>query len=261
MQTVVGSAPNGKNYLLLIEFISSSGWTGTNDPFDSYINNALNDELVACKCTSGIGPLSIATTTPFTDATCRRRKPITAFNAYAILIDFYANKGDDVRCYFPEFKIQSGVNVQAEVKVVYKDSYPPDLTGGRVYGSIFRNTTNTLTFSGSSPSMSLSGFNSITESPDFYAATTAVGSSFSGTYTLSGSWSTSYNNIYINYRKAGPVPAFSFCADGSFFSECRVYTGLLNLIVAKLKVATTSFSMSRGSSTIQYPTSQWNASA
>lgn len=58
--------------------------------------------------------LSVTTTTSYVDATCIRRLPVSGgFNAYAILIDVNANPSESVRCYFPEFKIFSGMTVSA----------------------------------------------------------------------------------------------------------------------------------------------------
>ena len=154
--------------------------------------------------------------------------------------------------------------VQAEVKVVYGDSYPHDIDGSREYGSMFRVTTNSLSFSGSSPSMSISTMSSLSESPNFYASSVTVGSGFSSTYQVSGSWGTNYNApyIYLNYRKAGPVPAASFCSDSNIFYECRVYNTQLNLVIAKIKSSSiSSFTMSRGASDIFYPSSQSSESS
>ena len=91
--------------------MSSSGWTGGNDPFATYTNTALDDELIECKCLSGIGPLSISTTSPYIDAKCRRRLPAGSFTAFAILIDHNANANEDIRCFFPEFKIASSMSI------------------------------------------------------------------------------------------------------------------------------------------------------
>ena len=91
-----------------------------------------------------------------------------------------------------------------------------------------------------------------------------MGSTFSSTYTISGSWSNNLNTpyIYINYRKGGPVPAVSLCIDSNIFYECRVYNNLLNLVVARLKsTSINSFSMSRGSMDIFYPSSRWSVSS
>ena len=211
-----------------------------------------------------MGSISISTTSPYTNAVCTRRLPVSGgFNAYAILVDFDANAGQDVKCYFPEFKIYSNLVVQAEFKLVYGDSFPPDLTSNKQYGSVFRTTSNSLSFSGSTPDMS-SGYvttmNSLSESPNFYSATTTVSSTFSSTYTITGTWSIALSTpfIYLNYMKAGPVPAVSFCIDSNIFYECRVYNNRLNLVVAKLKSSASSFSMSRGSMDILYPSSQWS---
>jgi hypothetical protein len=63
----------------------------------------------------------------------------------------------------------------------------------------------------------------------------------------------------VNYKKSGPVPAFSFCSDSNTFYECRVYNTLINVVIAKLKSSSaTSFSFSRGSMDILYPSSQFS---
>ena len=129
---------------------------------------------------------------------------------------------------------------------------------------MFRVTTNSLSFSGSSPSMSLSTMSALSESPNFYASSVTVGSGFSSTYSVSGSWGTNYNSpyVYLNYRKAGPVPAASFCSDSNIFYECRVYNDALNLVIAKIKSSSvSSFTMSRGASDIFYPSSQSSESS
>ena len=145
------------------------------------------------------------------------------------------------------------MNIQVHAKVVYKNSYPPDLTGTRAYASIFASMTNTLSFAGSSPSMSLGSFNALTETPNFYATQVTVGSSLADSYVLATSWTTAYEVVYVDFAKAGPIPVFSFCADGADYSECRVYTGLVNIMVARFRSASTSLTLDRGSQTILYP--------
>lgn len=260
----VGVGSSTTNYLLLAEIIGGTSWTSTNDPFSSYVNTAITEEYIECKCLSAIGTISITTTSPYVDASCQRRLPVSGgFNAYAILIDFNANAGESVRCYFPEFKIFSGMVFSVELKTVYGNSYPPDLTGGNTYGAVYRKTSNQLNFAGSSPTMPASAMSSLSET-SFYPSAVTVGTTFGSTYTVTGTWGAAQNTpyIYINYRKAGPVPATSFCSDSNIFLECRVFTKYLNLIVAKLKsTSTTSFSMSRGSSDIFYPSSQFSDSS
>ncbi len=95
----IGSA--NTNYLLLLEFLTTSGWTSANDPFKSYTNTVNNDEPIDCKCLSGVGPLSSSTTSPLVNAKCRRRLPTATFNNFAILIDSQASLNNDIRCYFP----------------------------------------------------------------------------------------------------------------------------------------------------------------
>lgn len=79
---------------------------------------------------------------------------------------------------------------------------------------MYRKTSNTLNFAGSSPSMTLTGMNSLTET-NFYPSATTIGTTFGSTYSITGSWSGGLTTpyIYVNYRKAGPVPATTFCAD------------------------------------------------
>ena len=129
---------------------------------------------------------------------------------------------------------------------------------------MFRTLSNSLSFSGSHPDMSFSGMNSLSESPNFYASSVNVGSTFGSTYTITGSWSSNLNSpyVYLNYRKAGPVPADSFCSDPNIFYQCRVYSSRLNLVIAQIKSSSiSSFSMSRGASDIFYPSAQSSESA
>lgn len=258
----VGSSTTG--YLLLAEFIGSTSWTGTNDPFSSYVNTANTDESIECLCLSAVTTISITTTSPYVSANCIRRLPVSGgFNAYSILIDFNANVGESVRCYFPEFKIFTGMSFTVELKTIYGNSYPPDLTGGNQYGAVYRKSSSALSFIGSSPTMPGSAMSSLTETA-FYPSAVTVGSTFGSTYTVSGSWGSALSTpiVYINYRKAGPVPATSFCADSNVFLECRVYNNMLCVVVAKLKsTSTTTFSMSRGSMDIFYPSAQFSDSS
>ena len=156
------------------------------------------------------------------------------------------------------------MTIQAEIKTIYGDSYPYDIISNKQYGSMFRVTTNSLSFSGSHPDMSFTSMNSLSESPNFYSSSVNVGSSFTSTYTISGTWSSNLNSpyVYLNYQKSGPVPASSFCSDSNIFSECRAYNNLLNLVVAKIKsTSVSSFSMSRGNMDIFYPNSQYSDSS
>ncbi len=129
----IGSANN--NYLLLAEFIGTSAWTSASDPFRSYTNTAKNKELIECKCISGVGPLSSSTTSPYVDAKCYRRLPgITVgsgtFNNFAIVIDHPARKTHDIKCYFPEFYVSTGMSLNVKFKRIYGDSYPIDIITG-----------------------------------------------------------------------------------------------------------------------------------
>lgn len=53
------------------------------------------------------------------------------------------------------------MSFSVEVKTVYGNSYPPDRTDGKQYGGVFRKTTNTLSFAGSTPSMTLTGLSAL----------------------------------------------------------------------------------------------------
>ena len=255
---------DNQNFLLLAEFQSSGSWTGSSDPFSEYTNTALQDDEIECKCISAIGPLSISTTSPYSNKPCRRRLPTgtAPFNLFSILISHNANEGEDIKCFFPEFKISSGMTLQVKFKLIYGDSYPIDIQSGTGFGSVFSVLSNSISYAGTSPDMS---FNSMTfsESPNFYASAVDVGTTFTGpTYSISGSWSGNRNKpyIYLNYFKAGPIPTLDFCSDSNIYSVCRVYTGLLNLIVAQLKsTSVSSFSMSKGSLDLLYPSSQYTS--
>ena len=159
----------------------------------------------------------------------------------------------------------SGMSFSVEFKLVYGDSYPPELTSASTkYSSVFRVQSNTLTFSGSSPDMTMTGFSSLSESPNFYPSATNVGSEMSSSYTLSGSWGSNLNTpfVYISFRSAGPVPVYSFCSDSNTFLQCRVYTGVVNVMVAQLKsTSANSFSLSNGASVLKYPSSQFSISS
>jgi hypothetical protein len=48
-----------------------------------------------------------------------------------------------------------------ELKVVYGNSYVPDLTNGNQYGSMYRRTSNQLSFPSGNPTMSLSGMSTL----------------------------------------------------------------------------------------------------
>lgn len=67
-----------------------------------------------------MGPLSSSSSSPFLDAKCYRRLPTTlpsspsqTYTNYAILIDHPALKSQDIRCYFPEFMISTGLSMTA----------------------------------------------------------------------------------------------------------------------------------------------------
>lgn len=53
------------------------------------------------------------------------------------------------------------MSFNVELKVIYGNSYPPDLTDGKQYGSVYRTTSNTLSFpSGNANMGSLSSLSS-----------------------------------------------------------------------------------------------------
>ena len=91
-----------------------------------------------------------------------------------------------------------------------------------------------------------------------------MGSSFTGTYTLSGSWSGALSTpyMYINFKSAGPIPISSFCSDQTIFLQCRVYTSLVYIVVAQLKsTSISSYSISNGGNALSYPPSQFSVSS
>ena len=199
--------PQNNNYLLLAEFLGSSGWTGSNDPFASYTNTALQSDYVDCKCIAGTSPLTISASSPIVDTVCKRRLPSGSFTNYAILIEASASANQDLICYIPEFTIASGMSFNVEFKLIFGDTYPPErISTTTKYTSRFRIQSNTLAFSGQVPNMNstyVKGFSS-SESPNFYASATQIGSSLSSTYTLSGSWNSVTSSLvtpylYINF--------------------------------------------------------------
>ncbi len=98
--------------------------------------------------------------------------------------------------------------------------------------------------------MTLSGFTSFSETADIYSSAVTVGSRYLAIYGLNANWASSYSTpyVYINLRKAGPIPVFSFCSDSNVYYECRVYTTYVYLIIAKLKsTGVSSLTMTQGS--------------
>jgi hypothetical protein len=68
--------------------------------------------------------------------------------------------------------------------------------------------------------------------------------------------------LYINFQSAGPIPIYQFCSDTAVYSECRVYTSHVYVVVAKLKTTSTStYSISNGGNTLLYPPSQFSISS
>lgn len=260
----ISFGPQNNGYWLLAEFLGSSGWTASNDPFASYTNTALLADNIACKCISGASPLTVSLASAIVDATCVRRLPnSTFFTNYAILINANVQQNQDLRCFFPEFRVAASSSVQVEFKLIDGDVYPPDLVGTTTkYNSLYRVTSNTLSF-GTTPTMSLTGFSTLTETPNFYATATNVGSTFSAAYSLFGSWSAGLNspNLYINFLSAGPIPVNNFCSDSNVFLQCRVYTNLVYVVVAQLRsTSASSFNISNSGATLLYPPSQTSLS-
>jgi hypothetical protein len=255
----INFGPQTNGYWLLAEFMTTSGWTGNNEPFATYANPSILDDSLACKCISGASPLSVSAASAIVDTTCTRRVPNGTFTNYAILINTNVQLTQDLICYFPEFKVPSSTSFSVEFKLVYGDAFPPELTTVTTkYSSLYRVTSNTLTF-GTTPTMTITGFNTLTETPNFYAAaTTDVGSVYSGAYSLYGSWSSGLNSpyIYINFLSAGPIPVNSFCSDLNIFLQCRVYTSLVYVVVAQLKSTSASNFNISSSGSLLYPPSQ-----
>ena len=154
------------------------------------------------------------------------------------------------------------MSLNLRFKAIYGDSYPTDLIGGSTttYGSMYQISSNTLPFTGSIPSMSnpyVFGWNSLSDNA--YSSVATVGTKFSGIYSLNGNWNATLVSpyLYINLHKAGPIPVFSFCSDSSVYFECRVYSKLINVVVARMKSGSIgAFSMTQGSEDLFYPLSQ-----
>jgi hypothetical protein len=172
----------------------------------------------------------------------------------------------DLICFFPEFTVTSGMIFNVEFKLVYGDTYPPERVSTTTkYTSLFRMQSNTLDFTAITPNMNTTYVNGFTssESPNFYASATNVGSSLSSTYSITGNWNSATSAlstpfIYINFMSAGPIPTFSFCSDTSIFLQCRVYSTYVYLVVAQLKSSsTTVYTMNNGGVTLLYPSSQF----
>jgi len=68
LTTAIG--PQNTGYWLVAEFIGSTGWTTTSDPFASYTNTDLTNHYLACKCIAGSSPLSVSASSPFIDSIC-----------------------------------------------------------------------------------------------------------------------------------------------------------------------------------------------
>ncbi len=260
MKTKLG--PLNNNYYLLAEFLGSSGWTTTNDPFASYTNTNIESDYLACKCIAGASPLTVSASSPIVDTVCKRRLPSGSFTNYAILIGANAAINQDLICFFPEFTIATGMSFNVEFKLVFEDTYPEERASvSTKYSSKFRIQSNTLTFSGSTPNMGnpyVYSFSS-SEGTNFYASAVNVGSTFTGTYTLGGNWGTTIDTpyLYINFKEAGPIPIYSFCSDTNTYLQCRVYTSKVYAIVAQLKATGLSaYSITSGGTALSYPSSQ-----
>lgn len=161
----IAFGPQTNGYLLLVEFLISTGsaWSGSNDPFASYTNTAILSDSIACKCIAGASPLSVSAASPIVDATCTRRLPNGTYSNYAILISSVnVQQTQDLICFFPEFKIPSSTTFTAEFKLVYGDVNPPELTTVTTkYSSLYRTTSGSVSY-GTTPTMSISGFSSLT---------------------------------------------------------------------------------------------------
>ena len=101
------------------------------------------------------------------DAVCKRRLPADHLNNYAILVKANALANQDLKCFFPAWNIVAGTSVQAEFKLVYGETTPEERFSWTVstkYWSRFRVTSNTLSFSGSTPNMNSSYVKSFSSS-------------------------------------------------------------------------------------------------
>jgi hypothetical protein len=158
----IAFGPQTNGYSLLAEFLATSGWTGSNDPFASYTNTLILADSIACKCIAGATPLTVSAASSIVDTSCTRRLPNSTFNNYAILISANVQLTQDLICFFPEFKLPSSTSFNVEFKLVYGDAYPPELTTVTTkYSSLYRTTSNTLSF-GTTPVMPSSNFNTLT---------------------------------------------------------------------------------------------------
>lgn len=139
-------------YNLLATFVGSNFWTNA-DPFSSFTDSTFKEQVIDCKCVSSTAPISINSGTPFTDAKCKRRISGGAapFNAFAILINFNAAVNNNIRCFFPEFKLTQGYDLTIELKAIIGDSYIPTLDTGAPYGGVYRTTSNTISMTGAVP--------------------------------------------------------------------------------------------------------------
>lgn len=166
--------------------------------------------------------------------------------------------------------IDVSMSFNVEFKLVYEDTYPLERNAGTPkYTSVYRTQSNTLSFSGLTPNMNSTYIYSFSssESPNFYSSATNVGSTFSGVYSLGGSWSgvgsslaTPY--IYIRFRAAGPIPINDFCSDTAIFLQCRVYKQHSYVVVAQLSsTSTNSYSINNGGIDLLYPSSQFSISS
>lgn len=113
------------------------------------------------------------------------------------------------------------MTLNVQFKTIYGDSYPIDLIGStNTYGSMFTVTSNSLTFTGTTPSMSspyVYGWNSLTD--NLYSTAVTIGTKYPSIYSLNGNWNGSLASpyLYLNLYKAGPIPVFSFCSDSNVY--------------------------------------------
>lgn len=148
LATSIGTSNTNK--ILLLDFVGSSAWA---DPF-TYTDPTNNVAQVECLCFSGVGPLTLSSTTPFTSQKCYRRLGgITgAPNTFSITVDVEVLASQDVTCYFPEWMVTTGMYLQPEFKVIYGSSFPNYVVGSGPYGGYFKSlVSNPLDFTASTP--------------------------------------------------------------------------------------------------------------
>lgn len=261
LSNLVTNIGTSSNKILLVDFVGSSGWSaGANDPFSSY---STTDPvfLIECQCYSGVGPLTLSSTTPFSSVRCYRRLPQSPQNSFAISVEVTVPATQDVTCYFPEFKIATtGTTIQAEFKVIYGLSFPSYNPGSAGYGGYYKTLSNTLSLTGTIPDMGVSyvsALNSFSESPNLFASATYVQSTYSNTYIMTITYSSAQNRpyVYINLNAGGPVATTDYCLDTNLFLECRAYKTYTNVLAFRMKSTSVS-TITLTVSNVTYPSSQ-----